>query len=102
MSSTIATSPPQDAELARTEWDLGPLVDGEGDAGVQARLERALAKANAFAERYRGKVGELDSAGLAGAMHELAEILDLAGRAGAYAALRFATDTTDPARGALL
>jgi oligoendopeptidase F len=35
-------------------------------------------------------------------MHELEAIHDLVGRAGSYAALRFATDTADPARGALL
>jgi oligoendopeptidase F len=102
MASTTATSPPPDPELAQTEWDLGPLVEGEGDAGVESRLERAVSAANAFAERYRGKVGELDGGELAAAMHALAEILDLAGRAGAYAALRFSTDTADPARGALL
>jgi oligoendopeptidase F len=102
MASTTATSPPPDPDLARTEWDLGPLVDGEGDAGVESRMEQAVAKAKAFAERYRGRLQELDAAGLAGAMHELAEVLELAGRAGAYAALRFSTDTADPARGALL
>ena len=35
-------------------------------------------------------------------MAELAEIYELAGRAGSYAHLDFSTDTTDPARGALL
>ena len=35
-------------------------------------------------------------------MRELGELQELAGRAGSYAALRFSTDTSDPARGALL
>ncbi len=35
-------------------------------------------------------------------MQELAAIYDLVGRAGAYASLRFSTDTADPAIGALL
>ena len=35
-------------------------------------------------------------------MAELAEIYELLGRAGSYAALRFSTDTADPASGALL
>jgi len=35
-------------------------------------------------------------------MGELAEISELVGRAGAYASLRFSTDTADPPRGALL
>ena len=35
-------------------------------------------------------------------MHELAELQELVGRGGYYAALRFSTDTADPANGALL
>ena len=35
-------------------------------------------------------------------MHELEEINELVGRAGSFASLQFATDTADPARGALL
>jgi oligoendopeptidase F len=99
--STAATEPP-DPELERTAWDLEPLLDGEGEAGVERRLEEALARAKALAERHAGRVAELDSAGLAEAMQELAVIHDLVGRAGTYAGLRFSTDTADPANGALL
>ncbi|HEV3318575.1 MAG TPA: M3 family oligoendopeptidase [Solirubrobacteraceae bacterium] len=91
-----------DPELEQTSWDLGALVDGEGPEGVARRLEEALTRSQAFAERYAGKLGELDSSGLAEAMRELAVIHDLVGRAGTYAALDFSTDTSDPARGALL
>jgi oligoendopeptidase F len=93
---------PADPELAQTAWDLGTLVDGEGPDGVERRLDEALTRSQAFAERYAGRLGELDGAGLAQAMHELADIHDLVGRAGSYAALDFSTDTADPARGALL
>jgi oligoendopeptidase F len=96
------TSEPTDPELEQAAWDLDPLVDGEGEAGVGRQLEDALARAEAFAERYAGRLAELDGAGLAQAMHELAAIHDLVSRAGTYAALRFSTDTADPARGALL
>jgi oligoendopeptidase F len=91
-----------DPELEQTAWDLAALLDGEGPEGVERRLEEALTRSQAFAERYAGKLDELDSARLAEAMHELAEIHDLVGRAGTYAALDFSTDTSDPARGALL
>ncbi len=91
-----------DPELEQTAWDLGALVDGEGPEGVGRRLEEALTRSRAFAERYAGRLAELDSAGLAEAMHELGAIHDLVGRAGTYAALDFSTDTSDPARGALL
>jgi len=91
-----------DPELEQTAWDLGALLDGEGPEGVERRLEEALTRSQAFAERYAGKLDELDSARLTEAMRELAAIHDLVGRAGAYAALDFSTDTSDPARGALL
>src|SRR5690606_34045895 len=51
---------------------------------------------------YEGKVAELDADGLREAMHRLAEISELAGRALNYAHLRFAAETEDPANGALL
>ncbi|PZS09447.1 MAG: oligoendopeptidase [Solirubrobacterales bacterium] len=92
-----------DPELLATEWDLSPLVDGEeGPVGVERLLAQAIARARAFAQRYARKVEQLDAAGLAIAMHELESIHDLVGRAGAYASLRFATDTADPERGWLL
>ena len=92
-----------DPELLASAWDLDPLVDGAGDDGRRARCStRPLERAPAFAERHAGKVAELDADGLREAMHELAAIYELVGRAGSYAMLRFATDTADPARGALL
>jgi oligoendopeptidase F len=99
--STVATEP-TDPELERAAWDLEPLLEGEGEAGVQRRLEEALAGARSFAERYAGQLEELDGAGLAEAMRALAAIYELVGRAGTYAGLRFSTDTADPANGALL
>ncbi|MDE3130765.1 MAG: M3 family oligoendopeptidase, partial [Acidobacteriota bacterium] len=91
-----------DPELLESAWDLEPIVDGEGDAGVEQLLDEALARGAGFAEAYTGNVGSLDGDGLRDAMLELAEILQLVDRAGSYAMLRFTTDTADPARGALL
>jgi oligoendopeptidase F len=99
--STTAEQP-IDAELLAAEWNLDPLVDADGSLGAQRMLEQASELASGFAERYAGRVSELDSAGLAEAMHELEAINDLVGRAGSYASLRFSTDTADPERGALL
>ncbi len=91
-----------DPELLETEWDLDPLVDGQGNAGVERMLEEATNRASAFSDAYAGKVADLDGRGLEEAMRELAEIEELVGRAGSYASLRFSTDTADPERGALL
>ena len=91
-----------DPELLEAAWDLGALVDGDEEGGVTGQLEQAIARSDAFAAAHAGKVAELDAAGLAAAMHELAAINELVGKAGSFASLRFATDTADPARGAML
>ncbi len=95
--STIA-----DDALQAASWNLEPLVGGDGADGVEDMLGQARDRAEAFAQRHRGSVAELDAEGLAEAMHELAAIHDLAGRAGSYAMLSFSLDTADPARGALM
>jgi oligoendopeptidase F len=92
----------QDPALEAAEWDLEPLVDGEGAAGVDRHLAAAQKRADAFAQRHAGNVAVLDGPGLVEAMRELADIHELAGRAGTYAHLRFSTNTADPARGALI
>ncbi len=89
-------------DVASVAWDLDPLVDGEGPAGADRLLDEAQARATAFAERYQGKVAELDGPGLAEAIAEVAAISEAVGRAGNYASLRFSTDTQDPANGALM
>jgi oligoendopeptidase F len=98
----MSTTAPVDPELEQAAWDLEPLLEGDGEGGVARRLEEALTRARAFAERYAGKLAELDSEKLAEAMKELAALYELVGRAGTYAGLRFSTDTADPANGALL
>ena len=91
-----------DPALQDAAWDLDPLVAGEGTEGVKRRLEEALERSKTFAAKHAGKLAELDSDGLAAAMRELAELQELVGRGGYFAALRFSTDTADPANGALL
>src|SRR5690348_11766995 len=99
--STVA-GPQTDPELQAAAWDLEPLVEGEGPPGVDRRLSEALERARAFAEHHAGRLAELDAGTLRQAMEELGAIQELVGRAGYYAALRFSTDTADPANGALM
>jgi len=89
-------------ELNSVAWNLEDLVDGDGPAGVDRLLDDATARATAFAERHAGKLDQLDGAGLAAAMTELAELSDLVSRAGNYASLRFSADTVTPENGALM
>jgi oligoendopeptidase F len=93
-----------DPDVEGVAWDLDPLLDaaGPGAAGVEALLDDAQRRAEAFAAAHAGNVAELDGPGLAAAMKELATLQELVGRAGSYAMLNFATATADPERGALL
>ena len=98
--------------LDEVRWDLSHLLDaqqaragdGEGgeEAAVTALLDASERLAEDFAARYEGKVAELDGPGLREAMEQLAEISELAGRAGNFAHLRFAADTEEPEHGALM
>ena len=96
MSATV------DEQLEAASWDLEPLVEQRGPDAVEEMLTEARERAEAFSERYRERVAELDVAELVEAMRELADIHDLGGRAGSYAMLSYSLDTSDPARGALL
>jgi oligoendopeptidase F len=89
-----------DEQLEAANWDLEPLVDNRGPEAVEAMLQDARDRAHAFAERYKGRVAELDADELAEAMRELGAIHDLGGRAASYAVLSYSLDTTDAARGA--
>src|SRR3954471_21175828 len=102
MATTDVEQALADPELERTEWNLDPLVEGRGEHGVEEQLSRALELATSFGQRYPGKLAEIDAAGLAAAMRELERVYELVSRAGSYAHLRFSTDTSDPANGALL
>src|SRR4051812_4576569 len=83
-------------------WDLEPLVDGDGPEGVDRQLDEASQRATALAEAHAGRLGEVAPDGFAAGVNELAAIHELIGRAGSYAHLRFATDTAEPANGALM
>ena len=49
-----------DPKLLQTEWDLEPLVYGEGEAGVDRLLSETTERASAFAERYAGKLEKIE------------------------------------------
>ena len=90
-------------DVNEVTWDLSHLLEGREDAeaAVFELLDRADVKADEIAA-LRGTVAALEAATLAEVMRSMAEMSELIGRAGAYASLRFSTDTTDPSRGALM
>jgi len=87
---------------AGVRWDLGDLYDGPEDPAIEADLDDALARAERFAERHRGHVAERTAPELAAALDELEAISERVARAGAFAGLSFAWDTSVARHGALL
>lgn len=83
-------------------WDLSIFYQGVDDPNIQRDLDKVMQKADAFAAKYRGRVASLDPEEMVDAMTEMEEIQDLDGRIGTFAYLNFATDTSDPAIGALV
>jgi oligoendopeptidase F len=81
-------------------WNLDDLYASRADLEVD--LSRADAEAEAFAERYRGRVESLSAGDLAGAMRALEGLQDRLGRAYTYAYLSWSTNTEEAERGALL
>jgi len=96
------TAEPIDPELEACRWELAPLLEGASEEQVDRYLEEADRLAAEFATAYKGKVGELEGEGLVAAMRTLERILELVGRASAYAQLSFSVATDQPSRGALL
>ena len=82
-------------------WDLEPLVEGKGAAGVDELIDRAETLVPSMLER-RGRIAEIDAGTLVHLMQTMADLQELVGRAASYAGLRFAVDTSDPANGALM
>ncbi|MGM0704588.1 MAG: M3 family oligoendopeptidase [Bacteroidota bacterium] len=82
------------------QWKLNDLY-ATPDA-LRADMEALQADAEAFADTHRGQIAEYDAPALAELLDTYETLLDRAGRAHAYAFLRWATNTGDEKRGALL
>ncbi len=100
--ANAATEGAQGGPAAGVRWNLADLYAGPEDPAIDRDLDAALERARAFAERHRGKVAQLSAEELAAAVDELEVINELGARAGSYAGLLFAADTSVPRHGALL
>src|SRR3954453_15364672 len=93
-----------DSEGEEGGWGLDPLLDGDPSdpvAAVDAMLAEAQQRADAFSERYAGRVAGVDGPGPAEAIRELGDLQEIVARPGSFSGLPFSTDTADPERGAL-
>src|SRR5258708_34317507 len=83
-------------------WDLTDLFKSPTDQAIEATLAEALRRAQAFEERYKGKVVSLPPQEFAAMMRQLEDDEELAAKPDVYAYLLHSQNTGDPAAGRLL
>jgi oligoendopeptidase F len=83
-------------------WDLSPMYAALDDPAIDADLDAAEAEASSISVQLHGKVAELDAPALRDAVERLEQLSERVDKVATFAYLNFATDTSDPARGALL
>ncbi len=95
---------PQSLEPPKVRWDLSALFSGVADPKIEATWKTANEKAEAFAEKYRGKINvpDLTAQVLSEAIAEIEAIYNEVAKPMGYAGLLFATDSGDASVGAFM
>lgn len=98
MSAPAAPAPPQ------VRWDLSVLYSSNDDPKIEETWQRVTAQAEAFAQKYRGKIDspDLTAATLAEALTEYELIARELSKPINFAQLQFSCDTGNPALGAFM
>lgn len=97
LAAETAVSSPSLAAAGLPRWDLSALYVSMDDPALTRDLAEAEKNAKAFAARYQGKLAGLSGATLAAAIAENEAIDEILGKAGSYASLLFAANSSDPA-----
>jgi oligoendopeptidase F len=88
----------EDAELGVLPvWNLADLYTSFDSPALKSDLQACRTKAKAFRERYQGRLGALDGAGLGKAISGYEAIEEILARIASYAQLAYAGDMSDPA-----
>jgi oligoendopeptidase F len=94
--SKAATAAAPEAALGPLpEWDLGDLYPGRDSAELKRDLARTEADADAFRERYEGKLQSLPGAALGAAIATYERLQETLGRIMSYAYLVYAGNMED-------
>jgi oligoendopeptidase F len=78
------------------EWDLSDLYPGRDSDALARDLTRLADDAEAFRERYQGRLADLSGAALAAAIETYERLQEQSGRIISYASLVHAGDLADP------
>ena len=95
MTNAVAEGPTGAEDVI---WDLSVFYhECMDDPKVEADIAHVNALAEAFQERFRGKLGTMSADDFVQAYEAMVAIFDLSGRLESYAFLNFSTDTGDAA-----
>ena len=83
-------------------WDLSDLYSSADEPAFENDKEKVRTLANRFSEKYKGRVADLSAKEHAESLVEYEEIVQIAGKLGSFAQLKWSTNTEDPALGKLL
>ncbi|MBZ0306706.1 MAG: oligoendopeptidase F, partial [Anaerolineae bacterium] len=83
-------------------WNLSDLYTGPDDPQIDHDMAESLRQAEAFAEKYRGKVASLSAEELRQAVESFEALVSYLYKLGAYAYLIWSTDTQNPVLGKLM
>ena len=81
------------------EWDLSDLYPGQDSPELSSDLKDVGATADAFNQRYAGKVAGLSGSELGAAVAEYERLQETLGRVMSYAQLIYSGDMSDPRNG---
>ncbi len=87
--------------MSAPQWDLSELVDSTELDRLKKDLEAMVEDVRRFADRYRGRIADLDPSGLRDMLQEKDELALRYEGPESYCSLRFAADMTDPVSNSL-
>ncbi|MBD3615163.1 MAG: M3 family oligoendopeptidase [Gracilimonas sp.] len=96
------TSAKKQTGAENINWDLSDLYSSNNDPQLSKDKKKVLEEAQAFADKYRGKVSKLDAKAFKEMLDEYEGILDLSGKIGSFAYLQWSTDTGNTDYGKLV
>lgn len=83
-------------------WDLTDLYSSNEDPQLAKDKKQVIEQAEAFGEKYRGKIADLSASDFKEMLDEYEKILDISGKIGSFAYLQWSTDTTNTDYGKLV
>ena len=95
-ATELAVGQRQTALLDLPEWDLSDLYPGRDSEALARDLTRLADDAEAFRERYQGRLADLSGAALGAAIETYERLQEQSGRIISYASLVHAGDLADP------